>query len=121
MINPLDSSQPAVWDEAGFMARICNKEILAQKLVKLFYKSCDESITELQNLLEDGDATEAGNCAHKIKGMAGNVGADALAEVCQIIETSGKTGDIASQKAQINEINHQYHLVTQELSKKYQH
>lgn len=64
----------------------------AGELVRVFL---DDSVLQLERLrvaVERTDWAEAAEVGHRLKGAAGNIGADALAEVCRDLETASKEG-----------------------------
>ena len=82
-----------VFDRNAMLKRIMGDEDLLKELVKSFFHSTQKDINALKEALEKGDAAEAGNHAHSIKGAAGNFSALPLQDVALRIEKAAKGGD----------------------------
>jgi CheY-like chemotaxis protein/HPt (histidine-containing phosphotransfer) domain-containing protein len=83
----------AVFDRAGLLARLMDDENLLRIVQESFLNEVPQDIEVLQKLVARGEAKLAGMQAHKIKGAAANVGAEALREVAAAMEKAGKEGN----------------------------
>jgi CheY-like chemotaxis protein len=83
----------AVTDIAGLDARVGlsrasgNADLYLQ-LLKRFVKSQEHTGADLLRLIHTGDAQTAERMAHTVRGVAGNLGATALQEQAQLLETA---------------------------------
>ena len=78
------------------MAQICNFERLdaismgdqefADELVRVFLDDAGDQIERLRLAVESADAHSVAQIAHRLKGAAGNVGAETMAEACRMLE-----------------------------------
>jgi CheY-like chemotaxis protein len=69
------------------------KKNLIQELVTVYLEDLPVMLAAVQNGLASGDVAAAGKAAHRLKGTSLNVGANALADVCRIIESKARAGD----------------------------
>jgi CheY-like chemotaxis protein len=63
-------------------------------LAKFLLNACQQ-VGSIEAAAQDGDVSKAADVAHTLKSAARSVGALALGELCQQIETSGRAGDAA--------------------------
>ncbi len=64
-----------------------------RKVLQMFVDQGDDLIVEISDALAAGDILKVGSLAHKLKGSSLNLGADALAETCKIIELKARSND----------------------------
>ena len=65
-----------VFDRASFLARVVNDEALAAEIAGVFLETTPEHLSHLRRSIEEGASTvEVRECAHRIKGSAGNISA----------------------------------------------
>jgi HPt (histidine-containing phosphotransfer) domain-containing protein len=64
-----------------------------QRLLGKFLLNAQEQVTAMAVATAADDATGAAGIAHTLKSAARSVGALALGELCQAIETAGSSGD----------------------------
>ena len=67
---------------------------LVNEVLSVFRIDSTERLALLRSALEAGDRQELRSQAHTLKGSAAQVGAVAMAEACQEIETLAKEGDL---------------------------
>ncbi|MEI6126845.1 MAG: response regulator [Pseudomonadota bacterium] len=84
-----------VFDRASFLGRLMGDEELAVTIEKAFLADMPVQIEKLAAAVHAGDAQQAGEQAHRIKGASANVGGEALRETAFEMEKAGKAGDIA--------------------------
>ena len=66
-----------------------------QRLLAKFLPNARQQVSSIEVATQDGDVSKAADVAHTLKSAARSVGALALGELCQQIETSGRAGDAA--------------------------
>jgi len=69
------------------LARLKGNKSLYMKILRQFYESESNFSQDFKNILA-GDITEAGRLAHKVKGVAANIGANQLSAAAKILEES---------------------------------
>ena len=79
--------------EAGLL-RVGNNRRLYGRLLLQFRKGYGDAVDRLQRLIEAGDLEGALHLTHSVKGVAGNLGADALSEAAAALESGFRTGEI---------------------------
>ena len=66
-------------------------DVLAEVL-RLFLAEAPPRIEKLRNAWRGGNIQEVQRVAHSLKGSAGNIGANALYEICREIDGLGRSG-----------------------------
>ena len=84
---------PGLDMESG-LERVGGNRKLYRKLLARFRDEQAETLIAIQATLAAGDLKEAGNLAHAVKGVAGNVGAELLHDAAKKMEDAIKKGDI---------------------------
>ncbi|MDN4503696.1 Hpt domain-containing protein [Alteromonadaceae bacterium BrNp21-10] len=67
-----------IWDKSGALSRLAGNEELLKKVMVLFLQQIPEDIAKLQQAIENEQYDQVASTAHSIKGVAGNLGANAL-------------------------------------------
>ncbi|MAE63923.1 MAG: hypothetical protein CMJ18_06585 [Phycisphaeraceae bacterium] len=80
-----------------------NVEFL-EKMFDKFRERSDEDIAEIEAAISQRDADEVAHVAHRFKGAAANVSAEALREAAYRLEEIGKDGDLDPAEACLEEI-----------------
>ncbi|MCB1021626.1 MAG: Hpt domain-containing protein [Acidobacteria bacterium] len=96
------------------MALVCNFDRLeaismgeddfAAEMVRVFLDDSGSQIGIFQTALEQGDVGAAMAAVHRMKGAAGNVGAEVFADACRSLEAlarQGQTDGLAPQAAEL--------------------
>ena len=78
------------------MERMLNDEAFARKMIGTFLQDLPDQIEQLQAHVAAGGLASAGPQAHKLKGAAGNMGAEALAALMSDLEKACLAGDPAA-------------------------
>jgi HPt (histidine-containing phosphotransfer) domain-containing protein len=77
----------AKWTPPAWLLEVASSDdSLIADLIDVFKTSTQASLQQMRTALATVDVPRLRNEAHKIKGSAKQVGADALAEVCQTLE-----------------------------------
>lgn len=90
-----DDLKNTVFDWDGLLYRLMGDEDLAREIVDDFMKDIPGKYSALKQALKKQDALLVKREAHIIKGASGNVGAVALQEIAEQIETAGGAEDLA--------------------------
>ena len=85
---------PVIWDLSGMMGRLMNDEELVDEVLKEFMLDLPKQVEQLERLIAEEDPYQVGRRSHQIKGMAANVGAEALRERAYELEKAGTAGDM---------------------------
>ena len=67
-------------------------------ILDAFWQSNDELLEQLEAAIASGDADAAAKVAHALKGSAGNLGANAVAETSKQVEFAAKANDLDTAK-----------------------
>ena len=81
------------WDKESALKRVRNKPERLVKLIGLFLVDIPDRIRDIHDACEKQDYERVRECAHAIKGVAGNLGADKLSAVAAAIELSVKSDE----------------------------
>lgn len=74
------------------------------ELVDLFLDDMPGQLDRLRKAVEEADMDSTARAAHRIKGAAGNVGADRLSRICGELEKSSRAAEAAPSQAALAEI-----------------
>ncbi len=85
----------AVFNRAAFVEGMMNDDSLVQMIQANFLADVPGQIATFRELVARGEAKSAGALAHKIKGAASYVHADALWSVAADLEKAGEAGNVA--------------------------
>ena len=91
-----------VWDQVAAMRRVGGKKKRLKILIDLFLASIPENRDELKQAFDQQDAGRIAKVAHTLKGVAGNLGADALMSISAETEQLAKSNDLVAAKAAYN-------------------
>ena len=75
--------------------RLDNNEILIE-ILGLFVETMPIHINNLKTAIEEKNLENIRREAHTLKGAAGNISAEKLANTAKLLETTGKESDISS-------------------------
>lgn len=90
MDNKGDMNVHAYVDVDAALGRVRGNTKIYAKMLKLFTAS--EEFSAFDAALEAGDLTRAGEVAHGIKGMTGNLGLMALSDISAVLMTELRDG-----------------------------
>jgi PAS domain S-box-containing protein len=88
------SAGDSVFDPAALLKRLAGSHSLAEKLVTGFLEDTPFQLQILRKQLEDGDAPSARRQAHKLKGAAATLSAEALRAVAYEAEQAAIAGQL---------------------------
>jgi HPt (histidine-containing phosphotransfer) domain-containing protein len=109
-------SSPTVWDHAVMLERVLGDEELARRILERFRADIPRQIQVLKEFLEAGDASSVEREAHTIKGVAANVGGEALRAVAFEMEKASRAGDLDAVKARMAELESQFERLNQAIT-----
>lgn len=84
------------FDIGILIERLDGDEEIAREVAAAFVESLHDLVTQLDRAIGEGAAAQVRLHAHSIKGAAGNVGANALAETAAKIEYAGRDNELES-------------------------
>ena len=87
------TSDFAIWDSTTLNDLVGDNPAMHKRLLAKFLVNAQEQLIAIGVAAEAGDANGAAAVAHTLKSAARSVGALALGELCQAIETVGANGD----------------------------
>ena len=85
-------------EQVRVLASAAGKEAVLP-ILDAFWQSNDELLAQLETAIAGGDADAAAKVAHALKGSAGNLGANAVAETSKQIEFAAKASDLETARA----------------------
>ena len=88
-------ARPAAIDFPSLLQRCMGKPELAQRLVQKFLVQAGADLQELETAIRENDATRLRLVAHRIKGSAANVSAEAIRDCASRLEILGRDGNLA--------------------------
>ncbi|MFZ2309793.1 MAG: PAS domain S-box protein [Rhodoferax sp.] len=112
----LDKWQPVGVSDAGttnavdvnvLKALIGSEDALVREFLRDFHASATTMALALQTSYASGDWAATGALAHKLKSSSRSVGALALGDLCQSIETAGKGGETANLAHMLQQFEHE--------------
>lgn len=71
------------------------------ELVEAFLDDTPHRLTDLREAISRGDTQAVKDTAHTLKGSSGNMGAKRMAQVCEDLEETGRSGDLARAPEQL--------------------
>jgi len=110
-------SSPTVWDPAVMLERVLGDEDLARRILERFREDIPRQIQVLKDFLEAGDASSVERQAHTIKGVAANVGGEALRAVAFEMEKASRAGDLNAAKGRMAELESQFERLRQAITR----
>jgi len=108
-----EGSSPTVWDRAAMLERVLGDEELAGRILERFRVDIPRQIQVLKEFLEAGDVSGVEREAHTIKGVAANVGGEALRAVAFEMEKASRAGDLGVVKGRMADLESQFERLRQ--------
>lgn len=84
-----------IFDAPGALERVCGDVELLHELCGMLREQTQNTLPEIQSLLQSADLTSTSKCAHMLKSALGNLGACSAQAVAQDLEKAAKIGDSA--------------------------
>jgi len=85
--------EPVVWDSSALRQVVGDNPAMQQRLLTKFLVNADAQVADIGVAAQTPDIGRMADVAHTLKSAARTVGALALGELCQQIETAGRAGD----------------------------
>jgi len=96
----LAASRGTLMDPEAFVRlREWGGDVLLGKMVALFRENGPQRMEEIERGLEEGNASRVEHGAHALKSSAGNLGAERLRRLCQLVEDAGEGGRVDDARA----------------------
>ena len=114
--GPAQQGQAAVFVIRGMLEQLANDDDIVRSVLTQFLEELPRQVAAVQEHLDTGDVAGAGRAAHSLKGAAGNVRGDALCAVALALEKAGRAGDVASARAQAEQLAAQAALLRAEMA-----
>jgi len=92
----------AVWDSTALLQVVGDNPPMQQRLLAKFLVNAYAQVAEIGVAAQTPDMSRVADVAHTLKSAARTVGALALGELCQQIETAGRAGDAQAGLALVN-------------------
>jgi HPt (histidine-containing phosphotransfer) domain-containing protein len=86
-------------------------EAVRAQLVDSFLKRTPVYLADLVEAVEEGDAAALARGAHAFRGVAANLGAAALAEVCAMLELAGQNSELAGTQDLLAQVTAEHETV----------
>ncbi|WP_421134324.1 Hpt domain-containing protein [Alteromonas sp. A079] len=88
------TSRPTLWNRDAALARLGNNAALLEKIVAMFLEQITNKLSSLQEAVNANDADNIRFVSHAIKGISGDVGAEALHYEASYLEDRARSGNI---------------------------
>jgi len=112
----IDDKPLAIFDRAGFFSRAMDDAELARLLAKTFLGDAPTQIEAMSAALAAGETRKAEKLAHRLRGAAANMGAEALRELARMIEEAGKADNLDGMKILLPEFLKRYEALKNALN-----
>jgi HPt (histidine-containing phosphotransfer) domain-containing protein len=89
----IESIEFAVWDNTVLPRLMGDNPALHHRLLEKFLLSANEQVTRVVAATAIADTATVSEITHALKSAARTVGALQLGELCEALETAGKSGD----------------------------
>ncbi|UQB42385.1 Hpt domain-containing protein [Thiomicrospira microaerophila] len=99
-------SQILDYDNLNMLKEVIGDDLKA--ILESFNDITPQVIEQLDQAIQQQNATEVRHQAHTLKGSAANVGAIELPALCFELENMGRTGELAGAEALFTQINASY-------------
>jgi PAS domain S-box-containing protein len=86
-------TEPSVWNPATLTELVGDNPGLHKRLLEAFLLNAEKQVAAITASAATRDTSTLAGVAHTLKSAARSVGAQALGELCQSLETAGRAGD----------------------------
>ena len=101
-------AEAAIFKPEDLLQRLLGDSHSARIILAGFLEDVPKQLRLLRDYVERGAQTEATRQAHTLKGAAGNVGAIALSQAAEEVETAGQEGDMTRLASQLPGLDGQF-------------
>ena len=98
----------AVYDRAAFLARLTGDESFVRKIEQRFLQQTLGRMETFRNYVVQGEVKPAEALAHKIRGAAANISAEALREAAARMEQAAAAGDTTALQKLLPELEEEW-------------
>lgn len=105
---------PKVIDSLRQLTPSGEADVLSE-ILHLFLDEVPKRIRALQEAVNAGDTAQAGRVAHSLKGSSGNIGAEAMLDLCRRIDDLVRAGDLAAVAPLLPSLTSEYHRAELEI------
>ncbi|MFK7767277.1 MAG: response regulator [Mariniblastus sp.] len=116
-VGDATSIDPAILDVRGTLKRIGDNTTLFWQFVEVFREDVPEMVVGAEVAARANDLGQLGNAAHRIRGIAANLGAAALSESARQLEVACQSSDSTVISEKFVDVKEQLHLLNLELAK----
>jgi CheY-like chemotaxis protein len=92
-VPPAPTSVSSIWDATVLTSMVGDNPVMHRRLLEKFLLSTKEQVARIIAAAASEESATVGNVAHALKSAARTVGALQLGELCEALETAGKSGD----------------------------
>lgn len=107
VISPNHLSADELWNKTAALGRLAGNKSLLNRIVQMYLEQIDQKRRELQSAVESNNVEAIRFHSHSMKGVSGDVGADAVKEKSAVIENKAKQNQLDNMSqhlAQLNEL-----------------
>jgi len=104
----VEADAPAVFDMPTLLSRLMGDKNLVKRVVDGFLSDMPRQLEALAKFVEAGSAAAIEDQAHRIKGAAANVGAEAMRAVALEMEQAGESGAVEIAQARMPDLTAQF-------------
>ena len=97
-----------IFERSSLLNRVMDDEEMAREVIAGFLEDLPRQIWQLKTFVAAGEAPNAGDQAHKIKGACATVGGAAMSALAATLEQAGKAGDLHTLSARLPEVDAQF-------------
>ena len=97
-----------VWDPATLVELVGDDPAMLRDLLEEFLRNAEKQTAEIAAAAMTNDTTTITGVAHTLKSAARSVGALALGELCQSLETAGRTVALPDWEAMVRPLGASY-------------
>lgn len=101
----------AVFDRVGLMDRLMDDEDLVQTVINGYLQTIPIRLSALESAINNQDAKVAEREVHTIKGIAANVGGEALRQISYELEKTCRSGDLNTVASRLVELKEQVSIL----------
>jgi HPt (histidine-containing phosphotransfer) domain-containing protein len=104
----MDSNMLPVWDPTTLVELVGDDPAMLRDLLEEFLRNAEKQSAEIAAAAMTNDTTTITGVAHTLKSAARSVGALALGELCQSLETAGRTVALPDWEALVRPLGASY-------------
>jgi two-component system, sensor histidine kinase and response regulator len=90
-------------------------ESFVRELAAIYLDDAQARLAHIREALQEGDAAQLANAAHALKSSSGNIGASTVRDLCNDLESLGRSGSLDRALAKIQQLEAEYARVEHEL------